>query len=410
MKIVFYANTDWYLYNFRMGLARYLREQGHEVVMVSPPGQYGPKLEAHGFRWIPVDMRRRSLNPVREARMVLSLAGIYRDEAPALVHHFTLKCIVYGGIAARLARIPAAVHAVAGLGYVFASQRLRTKLLLRPLVRRLLRLVCSQPGTAVVVQNVDDLAFITGLGLTPRTHVALIRGSGVDTSRFRPENRAPSDPDAPLVVLFVGRLLFDKGIVDFVEMAARCRERSSRALRFLVAGEPDPGNPASVPPEQLEQWKGAGIVEFLGHVENMVELLSAADIVVLPSRAEGAPRSLIEAAASGIPLVATDVPGCREVVVDQRNGFLVPLHDIEALAGAVLRLVGDDALRRSMGEAGRQFVLEHLDERIVFERTVDVYRKLLPEQCERPVSRTEPAASTGASARPKEGIASSARP
>ncbi|MCO5119222.1 MAG: glycosyltransferase family 4 protein [Burkholderiaceae bacterium] len=411
MKIIFYANTEWYLYNFRLGLARHLRNEGHEVVMVSPPGRYGQKLEAAGFRWIPVDMRRRSLNPMREARMVLSLADIYRDEKPSLVHHFTLKCIVYGGIAARLARVPAAVHAVAGLGYVFASKRLRTRLVLRPLVRRLLGKVCNQPGSAVIVQNSDDLAFIESLPLSPRTPLALIRGSGVDTSRFTQALRSPPDAGAPLVVLFVGRLLFDKGIVDFVETALRCRqEGGSPGMRFLVAGEPDPGNPASVPLDALRQWKEAGVVEFLGHVEDMAGLLAMADIVVLPSRAEGAPRSLIEAAACGIPLVATDVPGCREVVLDGQNGFLVPLHDIGALVAAVLRLAGDDELRRRMGESGRRLVLESLDEKIVFERTVDVYRQLLPGPWEESLSSTGPAASSGTSAHPRGDTASSAPP
>ncbi|MBE0593771.1 MAG: glycosyltransferase, partial [Gemmatimonadales bacterium] len=188
------------------------------------------------------------------------------------------------------------------------------------------------------------------------------------------------------------------------------QEGGSPGMRFLVAGEPDPGNPASVPLDALRQWKEAGVVEFLGHVEDMAGLLAMADIVVLPSRAEGAPRSLIEAAACGIPLVATDVPGCREVVLDGQNGFLVPLHDIGALVAAVLRLAGDDELRRRMGESGRRLVLESLDEKIVFERTVDVYRQLLPGPWEESLSSTGPAASSGTSAHPRGDTASSAPP
>lgn len=381
MKIIFYANTEWYLYNFRLGLARYLRAQGHEVVMVSPPGKYGARLEAEGFRWIALDMRRRSLNPLREASMVHGLAAIYRAEAPDIVHHFTLKCIIYGGIAARMAGVPATVNAIVGLGYVFASRRLSTRLVLRPVVRRLLRWVCSQPGAAVIVQNTDDLGFMRKLHLPASTYIALIRGSGVDTSRFARLPAEPDDaPDRPLVILFVGRLLYDKGIVDFVEMAVRCRQEARRALHFVVAGEPDPGNPASIPEAQLQQWKDAGHVEFLGHVEDMPPLLGRADIVVLPSRTEGAPRSLIEAAACSIPVVTNDVPGCREVVVDGRTGFLVPLRDVGQLATAVLRLAHDDELRREMGEAGRRLILDNFDDQIVFSRTAAVYAELQPDR------------------------------
>lgn len=408
MKILFFANTEWYLYNFRLGLARYLRAAGHEVVMVSPPGKYGPRLEAEGFRWIPVDMQRRSFNPLREGRLVHQLAQVYRREQPAIAHHFTLKCVIYGSLAARLAGVPRVVNAIAGLGYVFASTRLRTRLLLRPAVRQLLRLVCSRKGSAVIVQNPVDKGFVRGLGLPPQVRVALIPGSGVDTTRFAPASKPSAQPGAPVTVLFVGRLLYDKGIRDFVEMAARCTHAGNRAVRYMVAGDPDPGNPVSVSPEELARWKARGSIDFLGHVGDMPGLLATADIVVLPSRTEGAPRSLIEAAASAVPIVATDIPGCREVVTDGSNGFLVPWNDVDALTAAVQRLAEDDALRLRMGAAGRQLALRKLDEQIVCARTRDVYRSILAPRAQVVVpSSARGRTGTRAPVRPVDDLASS---
>jgi glycosyltransferase involved in cell wall biosynthesis len=374
LKIVFFANTAWYLFNFRLPYARYLRAMGHEVVMVSPAGEHGPLLQAEGFRWIPLPMARRSLNPLREAMLIAKLAQVYRDEKPDLTHHFTIKCVVYGTLAARAAGVPSVVNAIAGFGHVFVSERLSARLL-RPMVRQLMKMAGDRAGTAVIVQNADDLAVFRGLGLSADAKLKLIRGSGVNLNRFRPadEARAPG----PLRVLFVGRLLYDKGIAEFVECARRCNRQLPSELAFMAAGEPDTGNPASVEPAVLQKWRSEGDVVFAGQVSDMPSLLANADIVVLPSYGEGAPRSLIEAAACAKPLVATDVRGCREVVIDGHNGLLVPVRDAQKLADAVIRLAGDMQLREAMGRAGRQHVLDELDEQIVFRETYQTYRELM---------------------------------
>ena len=385
MKIVFFANTDWYLFNFRLPYARYLRSLGHEVVMVSPPGDYGARLEAEGFKWIALPLARRSLNPVREALLIARLAAVYRAERPDLVHHFTIKCVVYGTLAARVAKVPSIVNAIAGFGYVFVSERLSARVL-RPMVRRLMKMAGDGPGTAVVVQNADDLAVFRGMGLSPRANLKLIRGSGVDLTRFKPSEQ-PRLP-GPLRVLFVGRLLHDKGIAEFVDCARRCHGAMPGVLRFTAAGEPDSGNPASVDPGLLAQWREEGAVHFAGHVNDMPELLARADIVVLPSYGEGAPRSLIEAAACAKPLVATDVRGCREVVVDGVNGMLVPVRNSKRLAEAVMNLADDAPLRARMGEAGRRHVLATLDEQIVFKETYRTYEELVAASSPQLASRT----------------------
>jgi glycosyltransferase involved in cell wall biosynthesis len=378
VKILFFANTDWYLFNFRLSFAQFLRSRGHEVVMTSPPGPYGEQLTAAGFRWLPLRMGRRSLSPLREVDVLTQLIRLYRLERPDLAHHFTIKCVIYGTLAARLANVPSVVNAIAGLGHVFISNTPRARML-RPAVRGLLELSCVGKGVHVVVQNADDLRAFQRMRLPSSGSVTLIRGSGVDVRKFKPI-QAAKHAGEPAVVLFIGRLLYEKGIEEFVAMARRVRAARPGRVRFVAAGDIDPGNPASVGPSTLSDWRAAGDVEFPGHVTDIPALLAEADIVVLPSYGEGAPRSLIEAAASGKPLIATDVRGCREVVRPDINGLLVPLRNVDALAAAVARLVDDPDLRARMGEAGRQLVLRELDEQIVFARTYAIYEGLWENQ------------------------------
>lgn len=372
--VVLFANTDWYLYNFRRSLALALRDAGFELLLVSPPGPYGERLRELGLRWEPVPMDRRSLNPLREAGLLLHLRRLLRRERPALVHGFTIKCAVYGSLAARMAGAPARVNAVAGMGYVFTSNDAKARVL-RPIVRSLLRLALGGQGARLVLQNPDDVALFQQAGLIDAAQVRLIPGSGVDCSRF--QARVPRRHDGPLRVLLAARLLWDKGIAEYIAAARRLRGEG-RALRFLLAGDPDPGNPATVPEATVRGWVDEGLVEWLGHVDDMPALFASVDMVVLPSYREGLPKGLIEAAACALPLVTTDVPGCREVVTDGVDGLRVPVRDADALADAIARLEDDPQLAARLGAAAREKALAEFDERIVISRTIDVYRELLP--------------------------------
>lgn len=379
MKIVLFANTDWYLWNFRRSLALAARAAGHEVLLVSPPGNYGARFTQLGLRWQPLAMDRRSLNPLREMGVLWRLVRLLRHERPALVHGFTIKCVVYGAIAARVAHVPARVNAVAGLGYVFSSSDAKARLL-RPLVRGLLRFALGGRSARLILQNPDDVALFEHAGLTDTAHVRLIRGSGVDCERFVPRTRvAQAAPNQPLRVLLAARLLWDKGIAEYTEAARALRACGTRAT-FLLAGTPDAGNPAGVPETMLRSWVDEGVVAWLGHVDDMAALFRSVDVVVLPSYREGAPKSLIEAAACGLPLVTTDTPGCREVVTDNVDGLLVPSRDAVALADAIARLLGDAALRARLGQAARVKALAEFDEKIVIEKTLAVYQELLGEK------------------------------
>ena len=395
MKILFFANTEWYLYNFRLPLARYLRDQGHEVVMLSPPGPYVAKLQAAGFRALTVPMQRRSLNPLRELALLNDIRRIYAQERPDLVHHFTIKCVVYGALAARLTGVAARIHAVTGLGHVFTSDSLKARLL-RPPVRALLRLALGGAHSRLIVQNPDDQAAFQHTGLIDPRHIRLIRGSGVDTERFQPvDSHSPlphpdplrttparcATPPSPrrglgtLKILLASRLLWEKGIGEYVAAARQLRQEGI-AAELLLAGDPDPGNPASIPVEQLDRWRQDGDVTLLGHIDDMATLLAQTDIAVLPSYREGTPRSLLEAAACGLPLVTTDAPGCREIVQHEVNGLLVPVKDAPALAAALRRLCQESETRQRMGHASRAKALAEFDQRIVFEKTLAVYEEL----------------------------------
>lgn len=379
-KFLLYANTEWYLYNFRRSLAESLRAEGHDVLLLSPPGPYGGRLIELGFDWRPAPMQRLSLNPWRELQLLHWLWRLVREERVDLVHGFTIKCAVYGSLAARLAGDRARVGAVAGMGYVFISTSLKARLL-RPLVRVLLRLALGGQRARLILQNADDAALSQQAGLVAPERMRLIAGSGVDCRRFSPDPD-PADVDygraEAFRVLLPARMLWDKGVAELVE-ASRLLQAQGRAVEVWLAGLPDPGNPAAIPEAQLRAWEQQGLLRWLGHVEAMPALFRAVDLVALPSYREGLPKGLIEAAACGLPLVTTDVPGCRAVVTHEVDGLLVPARDAAALAAAIARLMDDAPLRARLAAAARAKALAQFDERIVIEQTLAVYQELLPD-------------------------------
>jgi glycosyltransferase involved in cell wall biosynthesis len=377
MKVLFFANTDWYLYNFRLPLAKAIRALGAEVVMVSPPGPYGQRLSDQGFRWVPIAMQRRSLKPLREARLIKSLVSLYRKERPDLVHHFTIKCVIYGSLAARAARVRGCVNDIAGMGYIFSSTSTLARLL-RPIVKRVLRLLLLRGARArLILQNPDDHGVVLAERLVKPEHVRIIRGSGVDTGRFHPPEALRRGLDSPFRALLATRLLWDKGIADFVE-AARLLKAEGIPAEFLIAGSADVGNPAAVPAGFIADWEKEGLIRALGHIEQMEGLLREVDLAVLPTTyGEGVPRILLEAAASGLAIVANDVPGCREIVEHEVNGLLVEPKNTRALAEAIKRLARNPEERMRFGQAGRAKALAEFDERIVIRATLAVYRELI---------------------------------
>jgi glycosyltransferase involved in cell wall biosynthesis len=358
VKVLLFANTEWYLYNFHYAQARALQAVGHKVLLLSPPGPYGEALQRLGLEWRAAPMERLSLNPWRELRLLIWLVRFIRSERIDLVHGFTIKSTVYGSLAARLAGDRARVSAVAGMGYVFTSGSVKARLL-RPLVRGMLRVALGGRKSRLILQNGDDAAVFEQARLIDKAHIRLIKGSGVDLDRFTPPSDEPATP--PFRVVLPARLLWDKGVGELVE-ASRLLQARGTAVEVLLAGEPDPGNPAAVARDTVRQWHDEGLMLWLGKVDDMPTLFRSVHAVALPSYREGLPKSLIEAAGCARPLITADVPGCREVVTDGVDGML---------------LAADPALCQRLGEAARRKAQAEFDERIVIERTMAVYEELI---------------------------------
>lgn len=369
MKAIFFANTDWYLYNFRLEYARFLRARGWEVVFLSPDGDYVKKVRDAGFRHIVFNFSRKGINPIREEETIRRIKAIYEEEKPGLVHHFTIKCDIYGSLAAESLGIPAIVNSITGLGYMFLSEKPHVKVI-REVVKILYKKALGK--TQVVFENPDDRALFLKLGLVKENNSHVVLGTGIDIKKFFPVE----PPDSTTLTVLPSRMILDKGICEFVEAAAGIHQSGVQA-RFALVGDTDPGNPTGIPLEQLKQWQKEGNVEWWGWKDDIAEVLSLSHIVCLPSYREGLPKTLIEAASCGRPIVTTDVPGCREVVTDGENGYLVPAKDPEALKEALLKLIRDPQLRSVMGEASRSRAVSLFSNDIVNKGLWSVYQSAL---------------------------------
>jgi len=368
--VLFHVSVDWYFCLHWLPLARAVQAAGYDVALMTSTTSPDlvDRIESAGIRLHAIPLSRQGMHPLREGRSLLAIRRVLRMERPALLHAIAQKPVLYGGLAARLALTPALVATLAGMGYVFTAETRRARWL-RALVVFGYRRLLARPRVRVIVQNPDDQA---QLRRSAGVAAVLIRGAGVDLARFQPQ----PPPPGQVTIVLASRMLWDKGIAEFVEAARRLRADGVDA-RCVLVGKPDPDNPSAVPEWQLQAWHDSGAVHWWGHRADMPAVLAQAHIVCLPSYREGLPTILIEAAAAGLPLVATDVPGCREVVRHERNGLLVPPRDALALSRALGRLAGDAALRTTYGGASRELAVAELGIERVAEETLAVYRSLL---------------------------------
>jgi glycosyltransferase involved in cell wall biosynthesis len=329
---------------------------------------YERSVQELGVRLYSLPISRHAINPPADIRLVLSLYRLYRAEKPNVVHHFTIKPVIYGSVAAKLAGVKRIVNTIPGLGYVFTEQ---DRVVLRKVVELLYRiaLFCSD---VTFFQNQDDMDYFVQKRLVSRNVARRLPGSGVDCDRFHPRHTLPK-PDRPITFLMVSRLLKEKGIYEFVRAAEKVK-RHYPETQFQLLGFRDVRNPNVIPRTDLDCWKSEGKMEWLGGVEDVRPYIGAADVIVLPSYyREGIPRALLEAAAMEIPIVTSDSVGCREVVADGINGILVPKRNPEQLSRAMIKLIENPELRLKMGQAGRLRMLREFDEKAVIQETINQY-------------------------------------
>jgi glycosyltransferase involved in cell wall biosynthesis len=370
MKVIYLVPDDGFFWSHRRELAAAVLEAGCQVVVATPPGPFRERILAHGFEHRPIRMTR-SLAPLDFARSMRDVVALYRAERPDLVHHVSMRAVLCGGLAARLAGVPSVVNLVTGLGWVFSS----APSALRRGVEQAYRIALRDPRNWTVFQNPDDRDDFVRRRLVAPERASVILGSGVDTHGIRP---APEPGGVPTVLL-AARMLAPKGVSDLVEAGRILRARGVEH-RIVLAGNPDVRNPSSIPVETLRAWNAEGAAHWVGHADDVGALLASCHVACLPSYyREGVPRFLLEAMAAGRPIVTTDTPGCRELVPQGKSGVLVAPRRPDELAGALQALFSDGAARRRMGSAGRVLVDEHFALDKVIEQTFDVYGQVTGE-------------------------------
>jgi glycosyltransferase involved in cell wall biosynthesis len=363
VKVVIAANTSWYLQNFSGELIRDPASAGMDVIALAPRDDWSPRLTELGARYVDISMNRRGMNPLADLMLLVRFYRFYSSERPDVVLHNTIKPVIYGSLAARLAGVRKIVNLISGLGFVFIGEGMVQRAL-RPLVHRLYRRAL-RGSHKVLFLNPDDRKYFIDHALVSEDKTEVIPGSGVDTTRFPFVGTEANRKGC--IFLFVGRILKDKGALEFVEAAKRTKQSSPDA-KFQMLGRIDPDNPTHIEESVVRMWVNDGIVEYLGEVNDVRDILGRSDVVVLPSYREGVPKSVLEAMAMGKAIITTDVPGCRETVEHESNGLLVPPRDAGALARAMQYMIANPGKRKEMGKESRKIAEKRFDVRKVNEQ------------------------------------------
>ncbi len=367
-KVLFVVNHADFFLSHRLPLALAANMRGYEVHLASMRTDAIKQLRHYPIIWheIPLVVR---VNPWRDAILFRSLVGLYKSIRPTIIHHVTIKPVLYGSVASRLARVPAVVNALSGLGYLFISEENRNKTI-RKFITPMMRWGLGHPNSVLILQNDDDADDFVEANLVAADKIRIIRGSGVNMKEF-PVTPVPRTK----VVSLISRMLWDKGIGEFVEAAKLVRSKDQE-IEFRLIGEPDANNPQAIPTDTLKQWENDGHVRWLGHQDNVESQIRESTIVCLPSYREGLPKVLIEAAASGRPLVATDVPGCRDIARHGENALLCPVKESKCLAQAIETLLSNYGLAQQLGAAGAKLARENFSLEKVVAETMQLYTRI----------------------------------
>ena len=369
--IIYFVSEDWYFCSHRLPIARKALKDGFKVVVITKVSKHRDVIESEGFELAPIEIKRGGINLFSELKTISTLYSYYKQYNPDIVHHVAIKPVIYGTLVARLIGSIKIVNAMAGLGFIFISNKKRVRAL-RFVIHKLFRFLFDNKNGQLILQNKDDLDYFIKNKLVKKDQVSIIRGSGVDIKKFILVEECMGIP----IVMLASRMLWDKGVGEFVE-AAKILKQEGVEARFVLVGENDSENPASISNSQLNEWNELETVEWWGEKIDMHKVLAQSSIVCLPSYREGLPKVLLEAASCGRAIIATDVPGCREIVHDGESGILVPLKDSNFLASAIKELINNPGKRKSMGKNGRILVKREFSEEIVVNRTMKVYQELL---------------------------------
>ncbi len=370
-KILYLVANDAYFLSHRLPVALAAKKQGYKIIVVAKDTGNQKEITKHGFQFIPLTkLERGGLNPFKDLSALQEMMAIYRRIQPDLVHHVAMKPVLYGSIAAWISKVPAVINALTGLGYLFISQSSKARII-RYFVMTVFKYLFSKKQFCLLLQNKDDLSFFKAR--MPKAKVEIIRGSGVDINHFKPLETK----EMPTIkIALVARMLWDKGIQEAIDAMQILKQKNIKADLYLY-GDPDPENPKSISERQLKRWEKEGLCKWTPHTKDVAKVYQESDIALLPSYREGLPKSLLEAAACGLPIVTTDVPGCREVVENDVNGFLVPLKDHKIMADRLEILINFKPLRNKMGAISRQKSEQEFSTTIITKQTVGLYKTLI---------------------------------
>jgi glycosyltransferase involved in cell wall biosynthesis len=368
-KYFLVVNVDWFFLSHRLQLALRMKQEGFHVFILAKDTGRRREIENYGLNFINIDFDRSGKNPIKELVLISELKRLYKKYQPSIIHHVTIKPAIYGSIAAKSLPNTRVVNAISGLGFNFIDGR---DGIVQKLLRRLMQYAFSKQVN-FIFQNPDDRQLYANMGFLRGNKHCLIKGAGVDAKAFY---YVPALSKSKLKVVVTARMLYDKGIIEFIEAANILKERWQGKAVFCLAGDVDLANPAGIPEDKLKELLVADYIEWVGYCSDVQSFLIQSDIACLPSYREGLPKSLIEAMAIGRPIVTTDVPGCRECVDDGYNGFLVPAKDPVALAVALEKLLSDSSLRQKMGASSRSKMERELSLEKVLNDTVAFYESI----------------------------------
>lgn len=371
-RVLYVGNDAQHFISHRQPIALGVYAAGYQVHVAFPPHPEAQAALDANFTYHPIPLTRQGLAPLQEIKTFQQILQVYRNVRPQLVHQFTIKPVIYGSLASRWLRIPAVVSSMTGTGMLFANSDTKTRLL-RFGATRAFRIALQHQNMRLIVQNPDDAAIFRDNKLVPPALIRVIRGSGVDMRAFNPQ----PFPSPPIVITLAARMIWQKGIGEYIEVARRFQREGIEA-QFWLVGDSDEGQRGSIPRAQLEAWHDEGLVVWHGFRSDIASVYAASHIICLPSYyREGVPKSLIEAAAAGRPIVTTDSAGCREVVSHGQNGLLVPPKDVDALDAALRQLVQAPEQLPQMGQRGREIAVEQFSLAYVTEQILAVYREVL---------------------------------